>query len=184
MITGRGFMPLNALCDLSWVCAGIKLWAAWDRDLAPEGDTLDDSQRNLEESVDLCVELQQRTGIRPLWLAADLHSHPRQVTSYLLFILQGNGGSCLTLPPCSQVLPGGGDGAGRGRGGAGGHPAATRAAGRPAAVGRVLLVLGRPRRILHVAQHGPRPRATGLRPPAQDDGRYIPPAPETFSDIE
>ncbi|KAJ1529207.1 hypothetical protein ONE63_006011 [Megalurothrips usitatus] len=63
---------------------GIKLWAAWDRDLAPEGDSLEETQRNLEESVDLCLELQQRgsgpgaaSPIRPLWLAADLHSHHR-----------------------------------------------------------------------------------------------------------
>ncbi|KAE8748686.1 hypothetical protein FOCC_FOCC004489 [Frankliniella occidentalis] len=68
---------------------GIRLWAAWDRDLAPEGDSLEETQRNLDESVDLCLELQQQQQqqqrahgaaagpIKPLWLGADLHSHPR-----------------------------------------------------------------------------------------------------------
>ncbi|KAK3909553.1 LOW QUALITY PROTEIN: Xylose isomerase [Frankliniella fusca] len=63
---------------------GVRLWAAWDRDLAPEGDSLEETQRNLDESVDLCLELQQQQPqraaagpIRPLWLGADLHSHPR-----------------------------------------------------------------------------------------------------------
>ncbi|XP_071451083.1 uncharacterized protein [Hetaerina americana] len=58
---------------------GTKYWTLYDRDLCPEGDTPEDTGRNMDEAIELVTELQQRTGIRPLWLGVDLFSHPRYV---------------------------------------------------------------------------------------------------------
>ena len=56
---------------------GVKYWTAFDQDLAPEGDTIEDTRRNLDDVCDFILELQQRTGVKPLWIASNLHSHPR-----------------------------------------------------------------------------------------------------------
>lgn len=56
---------------------GVKYWCAWDRDLAPEGDTLEDTQHNLDEMTEFVLDLQQKTSIKPLWLAANFHYTPR-----------------------------------------------------------------------------------------------------------
>ncbi|PSN40216.1 Xylose isomerase [Blattella germanica] len=57
--------------------AGVKYWTAYDHDIAPEGDTLEDTNHNLDEVCEVILELQQRTGVKPLWIASNLHSHPR-----------------------------------------------------------------------------------------------------------
>ncbi|XP_069702097.1 uncharacterized protein [Periplaneta americana] len=56
---------------------GNKYWTLYDQDIAPEGDTLEDTIHNLDEVTDLLLELQQRTGVKPLWISPNLHSHPR-----------------------------------------------------------------------------------------------------------
>uniref|UniRef100_A0A1B6JGC2 Xylose isomerase n=1 Tax=Homalodisca liturata TaxID=320908 RepID=A0A1B6JGC2_9HEMI len=56
---------------------GVKYWTVWDRDLAPEGDTLEETNHNLDESVEFVNELQHRHGIKPLWFAANLHYNSR-----------------------------------------------------------------------------------------------------------
>ncbi|KAG8243677.1 hypothetical protein J6590_039684 [Homalodisca vitripennis] len=55
----------------------VKYWTVWDRDLAPEGDTLEETNHNLDESVEFVNELQHRHGIKPLWFAANLHYNSR-----------------------------------------------------------------------------------------------------------
>src|SRR5687767_6319039 len=48
-----------------------------DRDIAPEGRTLAESNRHLDALVAHAYELQQATGIKLLWGTANLFSHPR-----------------------------------------------------------------------------------------------------------
>jgi xylose isomerase len=48
-----------------------------DRDLAPEGGSVAESENNLAELVALAGERQQATGMRLLWGTANVFSHPR-----------------------------------------------------------------------------------------------------------
>jgi len=52
-------------------------YAFHDRDVAPEGQTLAESNRNFDEVVKVLKEEQQRTGIKLLWGTANLFSNPR-----------------------------------------------------------------------------------------------------------
>lgn len=54
------------------------------RDMSPEGSTLEESNRNLDEMTDLALELQQQTGIRVLWVTCNLFAHPRSVKAWPL----------------------------------------------------------------------------------------------------
>lgn len=56
---------------------GVEWWCFHDRDIAPEGATLEESNANLDEVVALAKELQEGTKIRPLWGTAQLFKHPR-----------------------------------------------------------------------------------------------------------
>lgn len=56
---------------------GAPFYAFHDRDVAPEGRTLKESNKNLEEVVKVLKEEQQRTGIKLLWGTACLFVHPR-----------------------------------------------------------------------------------------------------------
>uniref|UniRef100_A0A1B6E4W0 Xylose isomerase n=1 Tax=Clastoptera arizonana TaxID=38151 RepID=A0A1B6E4W0_9HEMI len=56
---------------------GVKYWCVWDRDLAPEGDTLEETNHNMDEIMEFILDLQQKTGTRLLWLAVNLHYNPR-----------------------------------------------------------------------------------------------------------
>ncbi len=56
---------------------GVPYYAFHDRDVAPEGNTLAESNRNLDAIVKVLQEEQKRTGIRQLWGTANLFSHPR-----------------------------------------------------------------------------------------------------------
>ncbi|KAF5461779.1 hypothetical protein F2P56_017848 [Juglans regia] len=55
---------------------GVDRWCFHDRDIAPDGKTLEESNANLDEVVALAKEL-QGTKIRPLWGTAQLFMHPR-----------------------------------------------------------------------------------------------------------
>ncbi|XP_050120576.1 xylose isomerase-like isoform X3 [Malus sylvestris] len=55
---------------------GVDRWCFHDRDIAPVGKTLEESNKNLDEVVALAKEL-QGTKIRPLWGTAQLFLHPR-----------------------------------------------------------------------------------------------------------
>ena len=56
---------------------GVKYYTFHDRDIAPEGKNIDESNANLDAVVDLLETLQQDTGIRLLWSTQNLFSHPR-----------------------------------------------------------------------------------------------------------
>ena len=48
-----------------------------DRDMAPEGDSVKESEKNLKTLVDLALRKQSDTGIKLLWGTANLFSNPR-----------------------------------------------------------------------------------------------------------
>ena len=56
---------------------GVQFYCFHDRDVAPEGQTLAQSHKNLDEVVKVLKEEQDRTGIKQLWGTACLFAHPR-----------------------------------------------------------------------------------------------------------
>jgi len=56
---------------------GAPFYAFHDRDIAPEGNTLTESNKNLDAVVKVLKEEQQRTGIKLLWGTANLFSNKR-----------------------------------------------------------------------------------------------------------
>ena len=55
---------------------GVDLWCFHDRDIAPRGETLEETNAMLDEIVEYAAELQHGTGIRPLWGTAQLFAEP------------------------------------------------------------------------------------------------------------
>jgi xylose isomerase len=58
---------------------GAPFYCFHDRDVAPEGKTLRDSNKNLDAVVKVLKEEQKRSGIKLLWGTANLFSNPRFV---------------------------------------------------------------------------------------------------------
>ncbi|MDP6985224.1 MAG: xylose isomerase [Candidatus Latescibacteria bacterium] len=56
---------------------GAPFWAFHDRDIAPEGDTLAESNTRLDQIVRLAKKLQRDTGIKLLWGTSNCFSHER-----------------------------------------------------------------------------------------------------------
>ncbi|XP_076041157.1 xylose isomerase-like [Oratosquilla oratoria] len=56
---------------------GNKYWTFHDRDIAPEGSTLAESNANLDEMVDLAYDLQRQKGVKLLWVTCNLFAHSR-----------------------------------------------------------------------------------------------------------
>ncbi len=56
---------------------GVPFYAFHDRDVAPEGKTLRETNKNLDAVVKVLKEEQGRTGIKPLWGTACLFAHSR-----------------------------------------------------------------------------------------------------------
>jgi len=56
---------------------GVKYWCFHDRDIAPEGNSLSESNKNLDRIVALAKRLQRETGIKTLWGTANLFSNKR-----------------------------------------------------------------------------------------------------------
>jgi len=56
---------------------GVPFYCFHDRDLAPEGDTIEESEKNLREMVARAKEKQKESGVGLLWGTANLFSHPR-----------------------------------------------------------------------------------------------------------
>ena len=56
---------------------GAPFYAFHDRDVAPEGKTLNESNKNLDAVAKVLKEEQKRTGIKLLWGTANLFSNPR-----------------------------------------------------------------------------------------------------------
>ena len=51
---------------------GIEFYCFHDVDIAPEGETLAESIKNLEIMTDYLLEKQNQTGIKPLWVTANM----------------------------------------------------------------------------------------------------------------
>lgn len=58
---------------------GAPFYAFHDRDVAPEGRNLAETNRNLEKIASLLKQEQERTGVKLLWGTACLFAHPRFV---------------------------------------------------------------------------------------------------------
>lgn len=56
---------------------GAEYYCFHDRDIAPEGQTLAETNRNLETICKRALSYQKETGVRLLWGTANLFSHPR-----------------------------------------------------------------------------------------------------------
>lgn len=58
---------------------GAPYYAFHDRDVAPEGNSLAETNKNLDAVVAVLKEEQERTGVKLLWGTANLFSNPRYV---------------------------------------------------------------------------------------------------------
>ncbi|GGH76240.1 xylose isomerase [Pullulanibacillus pueri] len=56
---------------------GVPFYAFHDVDIAPEGDTLSESNKNIDEIVAILKESQKASGIDLLWNTANMFTHPR-----------------------------------------------------------------------------------------------------------
>ncbi len=56
---------------------GVPFYCFHDRDIAPEGRTIAETNENLAEIVELARRKQEETGVRLLWGTANLFGHPR-----------------------------------------------------------------------------------------------------------
>ncbi len=56
---------------------GVPFYCFHDRDVSPEGETLAETNKNLDAVVTVMKEQQQKTGLKLLWGTANLFSHPR-----------------------------------------------------------------------------------------------------------
>jgi len=56
---------------------GVPYFCFHDRDLAPEGDSVAASEKNLQHMVELAGQRMQATGMKLLWGTANVFSHPR-----------------------------------------------------------------------------------------------------------
>ena len=55
----------------------VPFYCFHDRDMAPEGDTVAESEANLQTLVGLAKERQEASGVKLLWATANLFSNPR-----------------------------------------------------------------------------------------------------------
>ena len=56
---------------------GVEYFCFHDRDIAPEGDTLRETDKNLDKVVDKIEENMKSTGIKLLWGTANVFGHAR-----------------------------------------------------------------------------------------------------------
>lgn len=56
---------------------GAPFYCFHDRDISPEGNSVEESEKNLKEIISLAKEHQKNTGVELLWGTANLFSHPR-----------------------------------------------------------------------------------------------------------
>ena len=59
---------------------GVEYFCCHDRDIAPEGDTLRETDKNLDKVVDKIEENMKSTGIKLLWNTSSLFTNPRFVS--------------------------------------------------------------------------------------------------------
>lgn len=55
----------------------VEYYTFHDRDVSPEGSTLEESNAILDEMVNYLADLQKKTGVKLLWATQNLFSHPR-----------------------------------------------------------------------------------------------------------
>jgi len=78
--TGMGLAKARAEAAFElFAKLGVPFFCFHDRDIAPEGDSLAATNRNLDTMVDFIKDLMRATGVRLLWGTANLFSHPRYV---------------------------------------------------------------------------------------------------------
>ena len=56
---------------------GAPFYAFHDRDVAPEGSNLAETNKNLDAVAKVLKEEQQRSGVKLLWGTANMFSNPR-----------------------------------------------------------------------------------------------------------
>ena len=56
---------------------GVGFWCFHDTDIAPEADTLSETNKRLDHIVSLAKKYQKNTGVKLLWGTCNLFSHPR-----------------------------------------------------------------------------------------------------------
>ena len=56
---------------------GVPFYTFHDFDVAPEGKTIEESQKNIDEIVDYLLEKQTATGVKLLWATQNLFTHKR-----------------------------------------------------------------------------------------------------------
>lgn len=56
---------------------GVEYYCFHDFDVAPEGDTLEESLANVDVMTEYLLEKQKETGVKLLWATQNLFSHPR-----------------------------------------------------------------------------------------------------------
>lgn len=56
---------------------GVQYYCFHDRDVSPEGATLEETNANLDKVSDELLRLQKETGVKLLWGTANMFSHPR-----------------------------------------------------------------------------------------------------------
>ena len=56
---------------------GVDNYCFHDRDMAPAGDTIEETNKNLQHMVDRAKTLQEQTGVTLMWSTACLFDHPR-----------------------------------------------------------------------------------------------------------
>ncbi|MCX7012821.1 MAG: xylose isomerase [Candidatus Sumerlaeota bacterium] len=59
---------------------GVRFWCFHDRDIAPEGQTLAESNKRLDHMVALAKKLQSDTGVKLLWGTANLFANRRYMS--------------------------------------------------------------------------------------------------------
>ncbi len=58
---------------------GVSFFTFHDRDIAPEGETLSETNKNLDEIVSMIKEYMNTSKVKLLWNTSNLFSHPRYV---------------------------------------------------------------------------------------------------------
>lgn len=59
---------------------GVDYFCFHDRDIAPEGDTLRETNKNLDEILDMITDYQRTSGMKVLWNTANMFTNPRFVS--------------------------------------------------------------------------------------------------------
>jgi xylose isomerase len=77
---------------------GVEYYTFHDRDVAPEGGTLEESNAAMDEMADYLKALQEKTGVKLLWATQNLFSHPRYMNGGLT-----NPDAHVFAYACSQV---------------------------------------------------------------------------------